>query len=141
MFCRELVLRPNCLITRKPLWILITRPERPWERLWSSKNPWKGLRHFLFQHGYQVNLLDVSSWPRKTYHSGHFLGETALIQKLDPHLVSLADSTFTCISEIETMPLSENMFQVRVHPRATNNFYLKILDHCIALAERDYLQG
>ncbi len=50
----ELVLRPNCLLTRRPL-ILVTSLRS----IFFYKKPWGDLPNYLYQHGYQISLLHL----------------------------------------------------------------------------------
>lgn len=54
MFKKKLVLRPNCLLTRKPI-VFISGNASPF----LYKKPWQEAVYFLYEHGYKVEVLQL----------------------------------------------------------------------------------
>ncbi len=138
MFRRELALRPNCLLTRRPIWILTKSPV---SRLFPSNYPWSGLQDFLSQHGYVVSFRSFKSLARSCNEVGHIVCEPDLFSKIDPQITQSSHLTFTLVSKTEIPALPQNIFQVSILAQPAHAFYSKMLDHCIVLAELDYLKG
>lgn len=135
MFSRELVLRPNCLLTRRPLQI-ITRPHNILYRTFSSAYPWKHLEWFLYQHGYQVErIYQVSDLKPQSHILCDIQTYTDLLTRRQ------SGNTVTVVSTNPINCSDEDIYQISIEPQKTPDFYSKILDHCIALAEIDYLNG
>lgn len=120
MFYRELVLRPNCLLTRRPI-----RIDSGPSCFFSWRDPWKGLRHYLGQHGYPLT--------KDSSISAH-----VLCKNLDAWTTSPL-STLTVIVPHPLSNLPHGAFQILTEPKDSEEFYSLVLDHCIHLAELDYL--
>lgn len=54
MFKSELVLRPNCLLTRRPL-VFLTGPRS----LFYYQKPWQSVFYYLSEHGYKVQVIKL----------------------------------------------------------------------------------
>lgn len=135
MFIRELALRPNCLLTRRPIQIL-TRPKNILGRLIRPLNSWIQLRYFLYQHGYQVELIHHIT---QVQNDRHIICDEATYMNLMDQLDT--NNTLTVVS---TQPLNvdnKTTYQVYTQAHRNREFYSKMLDHCIVLAEYDYLKG
>lgn len=103
-YALNFTLRPNCLLTRRPIWFLT-----PPRSLFFYKNPWGYVTHFLYEHGYavdifrldfqnithqkikiQTHLLDLSH--------KHLFMDRVTYANLKPILQQIEGSTITVIS-------------------------------------------
>jgi hypothetical protein len=112
----NLVLRPNCLLTKYPL-VFITGPAT----VLHQKILGSDLQDFLKAHGYQVLCppLSVASTPlrnkilkqwleQQSYKGYHFILADSVLDELNPILKPLTHSTFTLIEK--TMNVRLNHF-------------------------------
>ena len=158
----NLVLRPNCLLTKYPL-VFISGPRS----LFHYEKPGRDLQDFLAAHGYRVfsPILPFRSkalrfemlrkWLEKQEdQSFHFFLSPEVEMEFGELLKSGKDSTFTNLSRFaETRlgtPLYYRLHQIfcfmnQCHAEDYNDtlplrspaFYDRILDHCIELAENE----
>lgn len=130
MFKRELALRPNCLLTRRPLYFL-TGPRS----LFYYRNPWKDLHNFLYQHGYKVSVIKLpfqSHSDRKIYlksfisqmDQAHFFCDAITYQELKPLLDQTERSTITVFSEINLHYLPDTHHQILMNHKVKSLSYV-----------------
>jgi hypothetical protein len=109
-------LRPNCLITRRPL-VFITPPRS----LFWYKNPWQHITHILYEHGYKVSVFQlpfqkisdqkkIFSRNKDQLQNSHVFLDTVTYQNLKAELSELTDSTLTVITDAEDLKLTTFQF-------------------------------
>lgn len=129
MFKRELVLRPNCLLTRRPIYLL-TGPRS----IFYYRNPWKELHNFLYQHGYKVFVFKLpfqSKVQREGYlkamieklHQSHIMCDGTTYQELSPIFNQIKNSTITVLSDSHLVNLPEHTFQVLMNHKVFSPSY------------------
>lgn len=121
MFKPKLALRPNCLLTRRPIVILQTAKAG----LFSS-NPYQYAHYFLTEHGYQVSLKPLS--------------EISYIKKSHVFLDIPKDSSTLSSDELQKLIDSEStlsLVDTKLAPQQTQELE-KLLDLCVQLAELDF---
>ncbi len=170
-------LKPNCLITRRPL-RLITGPRS----VFFYNKPWGDLPYALQEHGYKAELLHLPFsnpelrksvfYQNLTLHKAHFIVDLPTYLELNIRPGHSPQCTFTVIASKEKMNLFnqkiENLFffdpeyktrnlvyllhqkwcasrGVQTSPpdnlflNADLNTYYRFIDHCVDLAELDFL--
>lgn len=133
MDLKNLALRPNCLITKYPL-LFVPGPRG----LFFNKKPFLFLPEFLYQHGYQVQILNLPSrnlenrkkafqkWIEKETKKINFIFDPKAKKELADLIPLHLKASFT---EIQSETLKE---------RAD---YERFLDHCIELAENEWQEN
>ena len=97
------VLRPNCLITRRPL-VFLTPPRS----IFHYKNPWAEISHILYEHGYKVEIFQlpfqninaqkkVLISEKIRLQNSHVFMDSVTFENLKTELTVLNDSTLTVI--------------------------------------------
>ena len=118
MFKRELALRPNCLLTRRPIYLL-TGPRS----IFYYQYPWKELHNYLYQHGYKVFVFKLpfhSKVARFDYLNAvlakldlsHVICDATTYQEVKPLLNKIQQATVTVLSDYHLMNLPEQSFQI-----------------------------
>lgn len=118
MFKRELVLRPNCLLTRRPIYLL-TGPRS----IFYYRSPWKELHNYLYQHGYKVFVFKLpfqSPTQKAAYvkamltklNQSHIVCDATTYQELQPLLSQTENSTLTVLTDSQLVNLPQKTFQV-----------------------------
>lgn len=132
MFKRELALRPNCLLTRRPIYLL-TRPRI----LFSLRSPWKKLHYFLHEHGYRIFIIKAEHDLNQRVdqlNQSHIFCDSITYNKFREIFVKNEHSTLTILSDSFLPDLPKDVFQILNN----RNSYDQILDHCVHLAELDF---
>ena len=129
MFKRELVLRPNCLLTRRPIYLL-TGPRS----IFYYRSPWKALHNFLYQHGYKVFVFKLP-FQAKTQREGylkaminklnqsHIMCDATTYQELRPLLEQTKNSTITVLTDSLLVNLPEQTFQILMNHKVFSPSY------------------
>lgn len=129
MFKRELVLRPNCLLTRRPIYLL-TGPRS----LFYYRSPWKALHNFLYQHGYKVHVFKLpfqSKIQREGYlhamiaklNQSHIMCDATTYQELRQVLNQTKNSTLTVLTDSVLVNLPEQTFQIIMNHKVFSPSY------------------
>ncbi len=138
MFKRELVLRPNCLITRRPL-CLLTGPRS----LFYYRSPWQALHHYLFQHGYKVEIMKLpfQSYPQRENYlklmlgkltQSHIMCDATTYRELGSILSQAEQSTMTVFTDTKLDNLPKGTFQLKMNypvfslAYGLHKFYVKL---------------
>jgi hypothetical protein len=125
-------LRPNCLITRRPL-VFLTPPRS----LFFYKNTWSEISHILHEHGYKVEIFQlpfqnihhqikiIQQHKNKLKHT-HIFVDPVTYQNLKQELFSLSDSTITVIGDSPaTGLLNDSVFNFKPdHKQKTLSYFL-----------------
>jgi hypothetical protein len=129
MFKRELVLRPNCLITRRPIYLL-TGPRS----IFYYRSPWKALQYYLVEHGYKVFVFKLPFQVKAQRESflkamksklnqAHVMCDATTYQELKPVLEQLSDSTITILSDYQLINLPDHTFQIVMDYKVFSSSY------------------
>ncbi len=120
-------LRPNCLITRRPL-VFLTPPRS----LFYYKNSWAEISHILYEHGYKVEIFQlpyqnineqkkVLKNDKIRIQNAHLLMDSVTFENLKTELTVLTDSTITVISTVDI----QNVFYFKPQfSKSTLNYFL-----------------
>jgi hypothetical protein len=129
MFKRELALRPNCLLTRRPIYLL-TGPRS----IFYYRSPWKALHNFLYQHGYKIFVFKLP-FQDKTQREGylkamitqlnqsHIMCDAITYQELRPLLEQAKNSTITVLTDSLLGNLPDQTFQISMNHKAFSPRY------------------
>lgn len=168
----KITLKPNCLITRRPL-KLVTGPRS----LFHYKNPWDILPVVLFEHGYKADLFHLP-FRDKTLrqqiflknrqqldHSHIIIDEMTYLEFQEP-LKHVKNATITVIGNKHSASKNTYLFDPNyktwsfaysLHQKwlqlfgftaakpqflfvnSTQNVWYRFIDHCVTLAELDFL--
>jgi len=115
MLSKELVLRPNCLLTRYSIVFLL--PHKP---LLSFNNPWKKALNYLSQHGYDCRL------------------EKRWLHLKNCHILIDPTSYEKIKDQLQTLPERTTLNIVNSYPPESLAELDRLLDLCIELAELDF---
>ncbi len=111
---KNISLRPNCLLTKKPL-VFLSGKSSPFYR----GHYWNSIPHFLAAHGYKVievetpSLISTQShdWAKNLFESlceefngAHIFSDTSVIEKLHKLCPLKLDPKFTFHEPVETKP-------------------------------------
>lgn len=129
MFKRELVLRPNCLLTRRPIYLL-TGPRS----IFYYRSPWKALHNYLYQHGYKVFIFKLpfqAKSQREGYlkamlaklNQSHIICDATTYQELEPLLIKTENSTITVLTDSQLVNLPKKTFQVVMNHKTFSPSY------------------
>lgn len=162
MFKSKLVLRPNCLLTRKP--ICFITPSHPLIHLSKFfKTPWDESLYFLKEHGYKVQLEETL--PNSSKYHIILDRRTALalpsetLKSLSPTIIVAENADLSGFRDRDSLqfltmnyPYNSRLWNTMpaslidgLHPNeimlAPPREALEVLlDHCVLLAESDYLE-
>ena len=161
-------LKPNCLLTRRPL-IWLTPPRS----VFFYKQPWSDIIDLLFEHGYKVSLLQlpfqnieikkkVILRNTERLNNSHVFVDSVTYELCRNELLNLINSTITVIGKSATacytfLPQNKkNNINYFFHylwckflnvstPKTEDTFieceessWHKLLNHCVDLAELDF---
>jgi hypothetical protein len=129
MLKRELALRPNCLLTRRPIYLL-TGPRS----IFYYRSPWKALHNYLYQHGYKVFVFKLpfqSKTAREDYlramqtklNQSHIICDATTYEQLKQILCQIENSTITVLSRYSIINLPENSFQILMNFKVCSPSY------------------
>lgn len=129
MFKRELVLRPNCLLTRRPIYLL-TGPRS----IFYYRSPWKALHNFLYQHGYKASVFKLpfqSLTQRHDYlmamkdklNQSHIFCDRTTYEQLSDILKQTKNTTVTVLTASPLNLLAPQTYQIVMDDRAFSFSY------------------
>lgn len=109
-------LKPNCLLTRRPL-KLVTGPRS----LFFYKNPWDLLPEVLYEHGYQVELFHLPFrgpeqrkfiFEKNKHHleNSHIIIDEQTYHEFEHALKNIENTTLTVIGSPNAIPTSPTTF-------------------------------
>lgn len=168
MWKPKLALRPNCLLTRRPI-VFISPTLGPF----FYKKPWSEALHFLYEHGYKVSLCRLpfndsekrtQTFVSKNIESSHLIMDKNTFYEVRGYLAQLKNCTVTVISDsvidnpyytlITNYPVKGFLFSLHqkwlsshqlptysgseIFHKSTIKDLDRLLDHCIFLAELDF---
>lgn len=121
-------LRPNCLITRRPL-VFITPPRS----LFWYKKPWQDMTHVLYEHGYAVSVFQlpfqkIGDQKKIVLRNidrlkkSHIFLDSVSYENLKDELQGLMDSTITVVSSSIEAPSVTFQFHSNYKNNSFNYF-------------------
>lgn len=108
----DLVLRPNCLLTRRPLRFITPRPLS-----FFYFKPYNEILWILQQHGYQANLAAFNE-----LNNSHVFCDSLTYQKHFDRWTTISNSTVTVISS-DFLEIKEGHFLLKLNYPVNNRFY------------------
>ena len=110
-------LRPNCLLTRKPIFLIA-----PHRSIFYYKKPWGSLHNLLYQHGYKVEIFHLpfrgthlrnQVLQKKIAHlqNAHIVIDPVSYAELKDCFKNLENSTLTIITHDHFDPTSQQVDQ------------------------------
>lgn len=156
-------LKPNCLLTKRPL-KLVSGPKS----LFFYSSPWGDLPEVLYEHGYRVSVMQLPfnnkelrqkafSQRLSELNDSHIVIDEKTHQEFFQSLKNVKNSTITIIGEnylpdYKTSSLTYNLHRVwlkylgfettepqNLFLNADKNTWYAFIDHCVKLAELDFL--
>jgi hypothetical protein len=117
MFHSELALRPNCLLTRRPL-VFLTGPRS----VFYYQTPWQKAYYYLTEHGYQAQIVklpfqkisDRIQYTRnvlRQLENSHIFCDQITYQQLSEALTDLKDSTLTVFADQNFESSDKNLYK------------------------------
>jgi hypothetical protein len=137
VFKNDLVLRPNCLLTRRPLKFISSK------RSLFFYKPYDRIIHFLYEHGYQVELIkNIKKLDPALLNYSHLFCDELTYENNMSLLQATQNSTINIISSKSSFLKDPPLYTIEVDDKflinpsdQMKNFFL---DHCIHLAEEDF---
>lgn len=158
----NLELKPNCLLTKRPL-KLVSGPKS----IFYYKKPWGDLPEVLFEHGYRASVFALpfnnKELRQKAFlqrlselHNSHIVIDDQTYEEFEDTLSKVKNSTINIIGKTfkptyKTSSVSYNLHRLWLNHlgyavTAPQNLFLKadkktwyaFIDHCVKLAELDF---